>query len=1013
MLDLGSAVGYLMLDTSNFKKGFKSALDDLKVFNDSTATSADKMKALSSAMTSTGTSLTKYVTLPLVGVGTAIMAVGNKFEAQMSRVQAISGATQSEFEQLEEQAIQLGASTSFSATEAAQGMEELASAGFNTQEIMAAMPGLLDLAASSGADLATASGIAAAAINGFGLEASEAGHVADVFAEAAARTNAQTEDMGEAMKYIAPVANAMGQSLEETAAAIGIMSDAGIMGSQAGTSLRGALSRLAKPTDVMVAKMEELGVSFYDAQGNMLPLNQIISTLQDSFQGLTQEQRNNALVTLFGQESLSGMLALIQAGPEELVSLTNELKNADGSAQEMADTMLNNTSGAIEEMMGSLETLAIRLQQVLAPAITSIVQHITDFVNWLSQLDEGTLKVIATMAGFAAVLGPVLLIGGKIVGIITSITSLGGKIAAFVAQAGGIGAVLSSVGSAIASVAVPVGAAIAAIAALYAAWQTNFAGIRDYTQQAFYAVQSIIESVTGFIQGIIEAGLGVIRAAWENNFLGIQEAVTFFAEIVRGTFENLFAIISGVLTAISQILQGDFSGAWQTIQTMFSTVFTNIQTTLTNFVTWVSTVWTQVWTTVSTFFITIWNNVYTFFSNIITNIINFFTTTLPNGIQAGISWLATVPEQVATFLSQLPERIGYIIGLALGKFAAWVSDMISKAIEVGQNVLSNIVNFFQQLPTNITNFISTALSNFVSWATNMISKAQETGSNVLNNIVQFFQQLPRNISNFISEALSNFTQWASDMWNKAKEAAQNVFNAIVDGLSQLPGRLLEIGSNVVQGLWNGISSGLGWIKDKITGFCSGIVDGFMAGFDAHSPARKLIPVGGYVMQGLEVGMENEMPNTQNTVSGIVSSIISGLSALYTGISDQGNVLSLFISNVSLLINKYIEFIQYNDKLTDSINKQTEAYKSLVAQVQNLQTAQSLVSNTSNATLSAGFSNNSNGNNISSNNTTNNFTFNSPKAIDPVEATKLMKKTATAMAGGFMGSAALSMAKGRS
>lgn len=912
MLDLGSAVGYLMLDTSNFKKGFSSALDDLKVFNDSTATSTDKMKALSSAMTSTGTSLTKNVTLPLVGVGTAIMAVGNKFEAQMSRVQAISGATQSEFEQLEEQAIQLGASTSFSATEAAQGMEELASAGFNTQEIMAAMPGLLDLAASSGADLATASGIAAAALNGFGLEASEAGHVADVFAEAAARTNAQTEDMGEAMKYIAPVAHAMGQSLEETAAAIGIMSDAGIMGSQAGTSLRGALSRLAKPTDVMVAKMEELGVSFYDAQGNMLPLNRIISTLQDSFQGLTQEQRNNALVTLFGQESLSGMLALIQAGPEELVALTNELKNADGSAQAMADTMLNNTSGAIEEMMGSIETLAIRLQQVLAPAVTDIIQHITDFVNWLTQLDEGTLKTAAAIAGLAAALGPILLIGGKIVGVIASIMEFGGQIAAFVAQAGGLGAALSSVGSAIASVAAPVGVAIAAIVALVAAWKTNFAGIRDYTQQAFSAVQSIIESVMGFIQSIIEAGLGVIRAAWENNFLGIQEAITLFAELVRGTFENLFAIISGVLTAISQILQGDFSGAWQTIQTMFSTVFTNIQTTLTNFVTWVSTVWTQVWTTVSTFFMTIWNNIYMFFSNIITNIINFFTVILPAGIQAGIAWLATVPEQVATFLSQLPERVGYIVGLALGTFTRWVSDMISKAIEVGQGVLSNIVEFFQQLPTNISNFISTALSNFTSWASNMISKAQETGSNVLSAIVDFFSQLPGRIMEFLSKALSNLASWASDMVSKGRQAATDTFNAIVGGLSQLPGRLLAIGSNAVQGLWNGISSGLNWIKNKITGFCNSIVEGFMAGFNAHSPARKLIPVGGYVVQGLEVGMENLARSAQNTIGNITQGLVDKATSVAESMS--------FLSGAedSEALKSIQNQVTWYNKLADSI-----------------------------------------------------------------------------------------------
>ena len=236
-VDLGTAVGYLMLDTSGFTSGFSKAKAALKTFQDESATAADKFSAVGAAMTATGGTLTKSVTLPVVGLGTAIMKVGNDFEAQMSRVEAIAGATGEEMEKLNDLALQLGSDTAFSASEAAEGMENLASAGFTVNEIMEAMPGLLDLAASSGADLATATEIAASAVRGFGLEASDTTHVADVFAEAAARTNAQTEDMGEAMKYIAPVAKAMGQSLEETAAAVGILSDAGIKGSQAGTSL--------------------------------------------------------------------------------------------------------------------------------------------------------------------------------------------------------------------------------------------------------------------------------------------------------------------------------------------------------------------------------------------------------------------------------------------------------------------------------------------------------------------------------------------------------------------------------------------------------------------------------------------------------------------------------------------------------------------------------------------------------------------------------------------------------
>ena len=386
---------------------------------DQLQSAGDKIQGIGGKVSSLGNTLTAGVTAPILAIGTAAVTMGNDFEAQMDRVQAIAGATSTEMEALDAQALQLGADTSFSASEVAQGMENLASAGFTVDEIMAAMPGMLDLAASSGADLATSSEIAASAIRGFGLDASDASHVADVFAEAAARTNAQTEDMGEAMKYVAPVASSMSQSLEETAAAIGIMSDAGIKGSQAGTALRGALSRLAKPTKPMIETMEELGLSFYDASGNMLPLNQMVEQLQDRFQGLTQEQQNNALVTLFGQESLSGMLALIQRGPEELRDLTASFESADGAAAQMAETMLDNTSGSIEEMTGALETAGITIQRTLAPHIRDAAETVTDLVNEFSDLDEEQQKNIIGWAGIAAAAGPAV----KILG--TATTGLG------------------------------------------------------------------------------------------------------------------------------------------------------------------------------------------------------------------------------------------------------------------------------------------------------------------------------------------------------------------------------------------------------------------------------------------------------------------------------------------------------------------------------------------------------------------------------------------------------------
>lgn len=412
----------------------------------------NKFTKVSKKIDNMGSKLTTSLTLPILAIGTAAVTTGNDFEKQMSRVQAIAGATKEELEKLTNQAIDLGASTSFSASEVASGMENLASAGFTTSEIMEAMPGLLDLAASSGADLATASEIAASAIRGFGLDADKAGHVADVFAEAAAKTNAQTEDMGEAMKYIAPVAHTMGISLEETAAAIGIMSDAGIKGSQAGTSLRGALTRLTKPTDKMTKVMEKLGISFYDSKGKMKSLTEIIKMLQDSTAKLSEEQQQYTLATLFGTESLSGMLSLIQRGPKELNNLTKSFEGADGAAKDMANTMLDNTSGAIEEMKGSLESAGIAIQKTLAPYIKDLAKKIQELVDKFIKLsDEEKENVIKTVA-LVATIGPAVKIIGKLgTGIgtlskgIGSLSKLIGTLIPKIVQTSGAASTLSGV----------------------------------------------------------------------------------------------------------------------------------------------------------------------------------------------------------------------------------------------------------------------------------------------------------------------------------------------------------------------------------------------------------------------------------------------------------------------------------------------------------------------------------------------------------------------------------------
>lgn len=346
------------------------------------------------ATTITGTAVA------LEGIGIAAVKAGSDFEVQMSRVKAISGATGTEFEKLKDQAIKLGADTSFSANQAAEGMENLAAAGFTTNEIVEAMPGLLDMAAASGEDLANSSEIAASTLRGFGLEAEEAGHVADVLAENANRTNAAVSDTGEAMKYVAPLARAAGISFEETAAAIGIMANAGIKGSQAGITLRGAISRLSKPTDDMRDAMEELGISFYDSNGKMKSLSEQVGMLEGAFSGMTDEQKNNYLVTLYGQEALSGMLALINEGQGSLTDLTKSYENCDGSAKKAADTMRDNLKGAIDELGGSAESLGIVFYEEVSGSLKDTAESATESINNITKaFQDGGMEAAIDAAG--------------------------------------------------------------------------------------------------------------------------------------------------------------------------------------------------------------------------------------------------------------------------------------------------------------------------------------------------------------------------------------------------------------------------------------------------------------------------------------------------------------------------------------------------------------------------------------------------------------------------------------
>lgn len=425
--------GFSSASMSTATKELDNVVQKLEEVNKATKTSVaeigSNIKKTGDSISGVGDTLTSKVTTPLALISGVATKIGMDFESQMSRVKAISGSTGEEFTKLHDQALQLGADTAFSAKQAAEGMENLASAGFNTNEIIEAMPGLLDLAASSGESLANSSDIAASTLRGFGLEAYETGRVADVLAKNAASTNAAVADTGEAMKYIAPVAKAMGLSLEEVTAAIGLMANAGIKGSQSGTTLRSTLTRLASPSKEAAGMMEELGFKAFDSQGKILPLSGILDNLSKSLKGKTDQQKQDAIATIFGQEAMSGMLSLVDAGSSQLIELTDAYKSADGAAKEMAKTMQDNAKSSIEQMVGSLETAAIKLQEVAAPSIINIANEVQDLANNFADLPQPVQESVIKFALLSATIGPVTKVVGTLTSGIGSLVTLGGRLA--------------------------------------------------------------------------------------------------------------------------------------------------------------------------------------------------------------------------------------------------------------------------------------------------------------------------------------------------------------------------------------------------------------------------------------------------------------------------------------------------------------------------------------------------------------------------------------------------------
>ncbi len=397
---------------------------DLSEFERGIAKMQSRLEDTASKMATVGKKMSLMITAPLMAMGGIATKVGMDFEAGMSQVQAISGATGDDLARLEAKAKEMGATTKFSASESAEALKYMAMAGWDTQQMLDGLEGVMNLAAASGENLATVSDIVTDAMTAFGMKASESSKFADLLAKTSSSANTNVSMLGESFKYVAPVFGSLGYSAEDAALALGLMANSGIKASQAGTTLRSAITKLTKPTDDAATLLEELNITITDAEGNMLPFSNVMDQLRDSFSGLTAEQQAQYAATIFGQQAMSGMLAIINASVEDYAKLTDATREYTGAAKEMSEVMEDNLQGRITKLKSALEGLALQIFELMLPSLERFVGWLQKTVDWLSGLDEGTQRNIIRIGAMAAAIGPALLIGSQLLKMIKGIIPL-------------------------------------------------------------------------------------------------------------------------------------------------------------------------------------------------------------------------------------------------------------------------------------------------------------------------------------------------------------------------------------------------------------------------------------------------------------------------------------------------------------------------------------------------------------------------------------------------------------
>ena len=761
-----------------------------------------KLEQVGDKMTMAGKKMLP-VTAAITGIGTAAVKTTADFDSSMSQVSAISGATGEDLDALRDKAREMGSKTKFSASEAADAMSYMAMAGWKTEDMLDGISGVMDLAAASGEDLATTSDIVTDALTAFGLTAADSGHFADVLAAASSNANTNVAMMGETFRYVAPIAGALGFSVEDTSEAIGLMANAGIKSSQAGTSLRTIMNSLTGPIDIVGENLGEVTIQTTNADGSMRDLSDILADCRSAFSQLSESEKANTAEALVGKNAMSGFLALMNAAPEDIDKLSSAIKECDGTAHDMAETMQDNLAGQLTILKSQLQELAISFGEVMMPAIRKIVSAIQGFIDKLNGMDDGTRAMIIKVGLLVAAIGPLLIIFG------TMLSTIGKAMQAYVALAKGIGklklamssgtGIAGKLSAAISGISAPVVAIVAVIAVLVAAfvhlWKTN-----DGFREAIIGTwERIKATVSKFIEGVRErlAALGIsfsdiaqmIKTIWEGLcsilapvFEGAFEAVSTILETVLGVLTGLLDIWIGIFTGNwQQVWTGIkeiFGSVWDGIQALFNTVLQTITGVADVFLSWFGTNWDTVWNSVKTTFETIWTSITTFLTSA--------WETIKAVVQTGVMLIGSILQAAFTIIT-LPfqfiwENCKETITAAWNAMKGVVETVINAISSVITTVLNAIKAIFTNTWNAIKSKVTTILNAIKTVITTVFNAVKSVTSSIWNGIKSVISSVVDAIKSKVSSVFNGVKSTVSSIFNNIKSTASSVWNGIKNAM---------------------------------------------------------------------------------------------------------------------------------------------------------------------------------------------------------------------------------------